>query len=192
MRGGLRAGAVLVAGIILSSCTLTPLDSSPKVVAPSKVPFGLLSPQPLPQPPAPAKDSERAIWLLDAAGTPSPVTRRLALDGLLANVVESLILGPSGAEGAAGYSTDVASNVNFTSVTLSNHLVVIAMGTDLAIPGANSTVAAAQLVLTLTSIAGVNRVQIVENGQPVKFLLPNGTSRSIMVAKDFASLTASN
>ena len=192
MRGALRAGAVLVAGIILSSCTLTPLDSSPKVVAPSKVPFGLLSPQPLPQPPAPAKDSERAIWLLDAAGTPSPVTRRLALDGLLTNVVESLIVGPRGAEGAAGYSTDVASNVNFTSVTLSNHLVVIAMGTDLAIPGANSTVAAAQLVLTLTSIAGVNRVQIVENGQPVKFLLPNGTSRSVMVAKDFASLTASN
>lgn len=185
---GLTAMAVAGCGV--------PSDGTTRTIDPSSVPYGLLDRSPLaPSPSAPTGvpvTSPRVYFVnpegqLVAEERPMEAT---GLDQLTRSLLSALDDGPTEEQRAGGLSSGLGPDAQLHLVAVSNGTARIALTPSTRIEAADQLpLAMGQIVLTATSIEGVDRVQLVQNGQPLEAPLPGGeqTSRPLNPG-DYTSL----
>jgi spore germination protein GerM len=181
--------------VLLTGCGV-PTGGTPSSIAPSDVPYGLASPSPTAGPSAPPEavaDTSRVHWI-SAEDTLVPrvrevegTTRRERLASLLAQ----LAAGPSRSERDEQLSTALPPEVTLSVTGLTEGTVTIDVDALGQAPAGSSTRrAVAQIVLTATSVPGVQSVLLELAGEPVEAPLPSGElTASPLTAQDYAPLT---
>jgi hypothetical protein len=108
------------------------------------------------------------------------------------SVLTVLAAGPSELQRARGLSTALAPDVQLRLVGLADGLASIALGPPDSAPLADRLpLAVGQVVLSATSVAGVDRVVLVQQGLPIEAPLPDGAlTAEPLTASDYASLLA--
>ncbi len=196
-RGAGWAAVVLavVLTVVLSGCGV-PTGGAPSSIAPADVPYGLASPSPTATPSAPPEavaDTSRVHWI-SAADTLVPrvrevsgTTRRERLAYLLAQ----LAAGPSASERDEQLSTALPPEVTLSVTGLQDGTATIDVDALGQAPAGGSTRrSVAQIVLTATSVPGVQAVLLELAGEPVEAPLPSGElTAGRLTARDYASFT---
>lgn len=191
-RGG-RAAALLV--VTATTACGVPTGGSPVPIPASDVPYGLASPLPTTSaaPSSPARLDEPSVYLTTEDGALVPRGRSLgtgALPDRLDQLLDDLAVGPSPAELTGGLSTALRPDVSLGVAGISGATVTIDLGGSADAPtGRESKAAAAQIVLTATSLPGVDEVLLTRAGEQVDAPLPSGqlTSRALS-ADDYTPL----
>lgn len=175
-RAYLALGAVVL--FLLGGCGL-PSGSSPVQVPKNEVPYGLL--EPATQSPTPTLTpgvplSAATIFLADGLQRLVPVDVQLptaTLPLLVQSVLNRLAVGPSERERATGLVTDLAPGTTLVLRGMSAGTATIELqqaGQDP--PTGKQVVAVGQIVLTATSVVGVDRVQFVKEGTLIQVPVP--------------------
>ena len=178
---------VLVGALLLAGCTLVPTTDSPSTI--SHVGFELLSPT------IPGTNNgkvvfvTRPIYIVDASGHLSPLSRIVASPATLDSILSELLQGPTSIERFAGYTSDLPKGFVLVGATLENKIGVLDIATPLtSLPRENQILALGQLVLTAYDVGATAGIEITVAGTPRLSLLPNGTRQLIVTRADFASL----
>jgi spore germination protein GerM len=184
----------LVVGLALwvAGCGV-PAGGEPQAIPSSEVPYGLADPSPSPTAPSTAVPVEAPsqLFLLSAdevlVGVPREV-EGTSVRERLADLLAQLEAGPSAAEREEQLSTLLSPEVRLTLTDLSDRTATIGLGVPTGAPsGAAGRRAVAQLVLTATSLQGVDAVQLTISGEPVEAPLPTGELTSApLTAADYA------
>jgi hypothetical protein len=193
--GRTAAGLVLV--LVLGGCGV-PTGGAPATIAPSEVPYGLAAPSPTSSPaPTPAvAPAPFRIFLMD--GEDVLVARPRELDGdtpreRLEDLLAALADAPTAGERAEEFSTALPPGVRLTVVDLSDGTATIELGLPAEAPsGGAGRRAVGQIVLSATTVPGVDAVRLSLGGDPVEAPLPSGELTSApLTAEDYAAfLTA--
>lgn len=189
--------AALLAVPVLCSCGV-PTGGAPETIPAEEVPYGLGSPGatgPTVPSPSPAVGEPRVYLVgaddvLVARGRETPPgTLRDQVAGLLAD----LSAGPTPGERDDRVSTTLPPEVELTVADVSGGTVTV----DVSGAGDSPSIregrrAVAQIVLTATSLAGVDGVLLTRDGEPVEAPLASGqlTSRPLTAADYAEFLTA--
>jgi hypothetical protein len=181
---------------VLTGCGV-PTGGEPSTIAATDVPYGLAEPAPSPTttpPPEAVADASRVHWITDAdtlvprVRDVSGTTRRARL----ADLLEQLAAGPTGAERDEQLSTALPPEVRLSVTGLDDGTATIDLDASGAAPaGVAGRRAVAQVVLTATSVPGVDAVLLELAGEPIEAPLPDGelTDRPL-TAPDYAAATA--
>ncbi|MBB3086853.1 GerMN domain-containing protein [Geodermatophilus sabuli] len=166
-------------GAVLAGCGV-PTGGPAETIPASEVPFGLTSPSaqtsatPAPEPQA---DPTRVYLVArDDSLVPRPreVTGRLAQDRL-DSLLAALAAGPTAAEHDLQLSTALPPDVELTVTDLTGGTATIDLAGPTDAPaGPAGRRAVAQLVLSATSVPGVDAVVLTVDGAPVDAPLPSG------------------
>ncbi|GAB3242107.1 GerMN domain-containing protein [Nocardioides dilutus] len=187
--------AALLVTALLSSCGL-PGEGSVTRVDGETVPYDLLesgapssrdaegSPVPGPVP--------MVFWLVgderlvpSAAGASCDQPPELAA----ARLLEELAAGPTEDARAAGRSTAIPPESALTLVDVAEGTAQVAVAPETPISAERLPAAVGQIVLTVTSVAGVGSVLIVSSAGPVQVPLPGGAlTGGPVTAEDYSSL----
>ena len=175
-----RVAGTLGAVLVGSAACGVPTGSAPTTIAPADVPYGLAAPA---SPPSAAPSSvprDEAGWaylvgpdeaLLPRArdtGTGSPAER-------LEELLSGLAAGPTEEEQAQGLSTALPQGLELSVTGIDAATATIDLSGAATLPsGEDSRRAVAQLVLTATSLPGVEAVLLTSDGKPVEAPLPSG------------------
>jgi hypothetical protein len=188
-----RAAALLV--VTATTACGVPTGGSPVAIPASEVPYGLASPLPPtsapPSPPAPL--DEPRVYLTTEDGALAPRGRSLATGALrdrLDELLDDLATGPSPPELTGRLSTALRPDVSLGVAEISGATATIDLGGSADAPtGRESVTAVAQIVLTATSLPGVDEVLLTRAGEQVDAPLPSGqlTSRGLS-ADDYSPL----
>lgn len=193
----MRAGKVLVvlACVLgVAACGL-PQSTPPRVLDATAVPYDLLRADPdnaqsrIPR----GRTTSPHVYLLGPGDHLVPVRTALAAQGV-ASVVDGLLLrlgaGPDDAQRAAGLATALGPDVKIQLRSVSAGTAVISLDTGEQDPSASRLpLAVGQIVLTATSVQGVDRVHLVRGSRPLEVPLPGGALTSSPVsASDYAPL----
>ncbi|GIL37019.1 GerMN domain-containing protein [Phycicoccus sp. DTK01] len=194
MTGRRRAALLLTAAVLLAGCGAP--RSSPATTLES-VPYDLLAPSQAPEPsPTEADRGGGRAFLVrgDALVPTSPVSPGSSTADTVRRTLARLTAGPTEDDRAAGRSSALGPDVPVSLVALSGRRAVVDIGTKDLPPGAGRlTLAVGQLVLTVTSVPGVDEVTLTSDGASVPAPLPGGalTDRPL-TADDYRSLTAAS
>ena len=188
------AAAALLCTLSAASCGL-PDATTPLELDPSDVPYRLLSPSAGPsatQPPA-TRTTTPEVYLLDGDGRLVPVGAAQAANGLvpvLGGVLSRLASGPREAERASGLASALGPDVRLILVGVTDGTAVIEVDLGEQDPSASRLpLAVGQVVLSTTSVEGVDRVQLVQGGSPIEVPLPDGAlTLGPVTAGDYAAL----
>jgi spore germination protein GerM len=195
MNGRRLRATTVAAGLALISACGVPTGGAPTTIAASDVPYGLAAPTTA-TPASPSVDPEAdpsRIFLVagDDALVPRPrdtdgSSRRENLEDLLA----ALATGPSGAERDEQLSTALPPEVRLTVVELSAGTATVDIVAPAEAPsGWASRRAVAQIVLTATSVPGIEAVRLTLDGSRVEAPLPSGELTSDpLTAADYDAL----
>jgi spore germination protein GerM len=190
-----RAGGVAVVLAVVTGCGV-PTGGAPSTIAPSDVPYGLASPSPSASPTAPPEavaDTSRVYWISaedalvprvrEVVGT----TRRERLAYLLGQLAAS----PSPDELDEQLSTALPPEVELTVTGLADGTATIDVDALGQAPGGTSSRrSVAQIVLTATSVPGVQAVLLELAGERIEAPLPSGElTASPLTAQDYTSFT---
>ncbi|SFC48897.1 Sporulation and spore germination [Nocardioides terrae] len=93
---------------------------------------------------------------------------------LVEEILDQLAAGPSERDRAAGLGSALPSRRWVDLATLDGDLAVLRVTPDAAIGANRVTLAAAQVVLAVTSIAGISRVELVHDDDALQVPLPDG------------------
>lgn len=191
-----RAGALVVLAL-LAGCGV-PTGGEPSTIAATDVPYGLAESTPVPTPTSPREavgDASRVHWVTDAdtlvprVREVSGTTRRARL----ADLLEQLAAGPTAAERDEQLSTALPPEVRLSVTGLDGGTATIDLDALAEAPaaGVSGRRAVAQIVLTATSVPGVDAVLLELAGEPIEAPLPAGelTDRPL-TAEDYAAATA--
>jgi hypothetical protein len=181
----------------LAGCGV-PTGTAPQRIPASDVPYGLASaapPSAAPLSSAPAADDPRVYLvtaqdLLVARGR--DVTGPTA-EGRLRKLLADLAFGPSQQDLAEQLSTALRPEVHLTVESIEDGVATISIaGADGGQSTGESRRAVAQIVLTATSVPGIDAVLLSAGGEVVEAPLPSGelTSRPL-TATDYTALLAS-
>lgn len=185
--------AVLAA---LAGCGV-PTGGAPTTIAPSEIPYGLASPSAM-APPAttaePVADTSRVFLvapddsLVPRGREVGGSTRRERLAGLLAH----LAAGPTGEEREEQLSTALPPDARLVVTAVADATATIDIsGVADAPSGWATRRTVAQLVLTATSVPGIDAVRLTLAGDPVDAPLPDGELTSEpLTADDYAVFLA--
>jgi hypothetical protein len=194
-----NAGRWVTAGLLalVAGCGV-PTGGAAKPIPDDEVPYGLTSATPTPDPPPSPVPSRIATEVhLVAPGdrlVPEPrevdggsVTERL--DALLGDLAE----GPSPVERERQLSTALPPEIELDAADVTDGTAAIRIGgTTAAATGLDSRRAVAQIVLTATSVPGVDSVVLVRDGERVEAPLPSGQlTAQPLRADDYAVLLLS-
>ena len=191
-----RALGALAFCLVVSGCGV-PTGGAPRTIAPSDVPFGLAQPRPtVSAAPStePVLDPAR-VYLVDTdrlVGLPRETDGTDAPERL-ADLLQALAAGPTDVERDEQLSTALPPDVRLTVSRLVDGTATIDIGARAQAPsGLASRRAVAQVVLTATSVSGVDAVRLTFGGDPVEAPLPSGELTSEpLTARDYAGfLTA--
>lgn len=197
------AGAVTVLAVVaagaLTGCGVESSGQA-RAVDPAQVPYGLVGSTPTPRASLPATATAdatpagAAVYFLQRGRlvgipVPRPVgDRRVAIG----QVIAILSAGPSTAERARALDTAVPTSVQLAVRDITGTTATIDIqGDQSAIVNDQGPLAVGQLVLTATSIPGIDSVRLTRDGQPVDAQLADGalTARPL-TREDFRSLLA--
>jgi hypothetical protein len=173
--------------LLLSGCTLVPTTDSPSRI--SKVGFELLSPTIPGTKNGKVVFMTRPIYIVDATGHLSPLSRIVASPATLDSILGELLLGPTSIERFAGYTSYLPKNFVLVGATLKNKVGILDIATPLAsLSRERQILALGQLVLTSYDVGATTGIEITIAGTPHMSLLPNGTHRLVVTRADFSSL----
>lgn len=189
-------GPVLAAGLTLVGGCGVPTGGAPTTIAASDIPYGLAAPSPTPSasPTADPQLDPSRIFLVGEGDllVPRPretdpgSSRRHRLEQLLTALAD----GPTDTERSDELSTALSPELQLTLAELSDGTATIDIDASVEVPsGGASRRAVAQIVLTATSVPGVDAVRLTLSGEPVEAPLPSGelTSEPLSAA-DYAAL----
>lgn len=194
------SGAVAVTATValgLVGCGL-PQDGTARAVDPKQVPYGLMRSDP----PAPASSRSKSIDRTDQArlyllgpddqlvGVPAGVGRPLGTGARLTALFALLARGPDETQRGQGLSTALSPGVQIQLRDLSGGVARVQVVAGLKDPSADRLpLSIGQLVLTATSLRGVDSVVLERDGAPVEVPLPGGALTSAPLTRsDYASL----
>ena len=182
-------GTLLLGSLILSSCSLVPTTSSPTLVNPHRVPFGLLNET------IPGTTNGRVrfitqpVYIVDATGHLTPSSRIVPVPPTLASVLRELIIGPTTIEASTGYSSALPSDLVVVGASVRRHVGYINLAQPLArLARHEEILAIGQLVLTSYSVGATNGIEISVAGVVQKSVVPRGAPTTLVNAKDFQNL----
>ncbi len=191
----MRAGRWLAAGLLalVTGCGV-PTGGTAETIPASDVPYGLASPAPSPPAPVAADPvvEPGRVFLVDAADVlvprPRDVGGATAHDQLGA-LLEELAAGPTKEERDRQLSTALPPEVELSVVELADGTAIVDITGSPAVPaGEASRRAVAQVVLTATSVPGVESVVLTLDGERVEAPLPSGElTAEPLTAADYAS-----
>ncbi len=198
-----RRGVNLVTGLLAGVAFLTacgiPTDGQPSTVPTGDVPYGLLdgtqtsSPTPSTTPGVPVATS--TIYLVDSqqrlVAVPVQQTQS-SLDPLLQTLLNRLALGPGEQERSRLLATDLNPGSAIVLRSVSSGTATIEIKSTSQDPSpAKLPIAIGQVVLTATSVVGVDQVLFVQNGAPARVPGPTGPQTSdALTASDYTALLA--
>ena len=204
VRVGPRAAAVaavvttlLAALALLGACGL-PRSSSPVQVPPAEVPYGLLDSTASATPTATPGVLLAAgtIYLADPqqqlVAVPVQIPDAQALP-MLQTLLNRLAVGPSDRERARGLVTDLAPGATIVLRSISDGTANIELQSAGQDPSPSKLpIAVGQIVLTATSIVGIDRVVFARDGAAVAVPGPSGGGLTAdpLVASDYETLLA--
>ena len=186
--------AALTAGVALGGCGV-PTGGAPTTIEASEIPYGLAEPRPAPTAaPSTTPQLDPARIFLVGQGDVL-VARPRETDGSsrreqLEDLLTALAEGPTSPERNDQLSTELSPAVQLSVVDLSDGAATIDIdGPGEAPSGWASRRAVAQIVLTATSVPGVEAVRLTLSGAPVEAPLPDGELTSEpLTADDYAAL----
>jgi spore germination protein GerM len=191
-------GAALVA-VLATGCG-SPGSTTPVRIEPTEVPYGLLDAPTDPLAAAatgsdvPDARPSTPVFLLGPDGTvlqPAPAAvAGGAPEQVAAQVLDRLESGPTDAELAEGLGSNLgAVGLSLEGIEDGTARVEVEL-TAGDIAADQVPFALGQVVLTLTAVDGIDRVQIVSGGEPVEMALPGGALTTAPVtAADYEPLT---
>ncbi len=193
---GRRAGRAAAAGLavaVLAGCGV-PTGGEPRTIAATDVPYGLASPSPTATPTAPAEanvDGSGVHWLT-TDGTLVPRVREVSgttRRERLASLLDQLAAGPTPTERDEQLSTSLPPEVRLSVTGLEGGTATIDLDSFVQAPaGVAGRRAVAQLVLTATSVPGVQSVLLELAGEPIEAPLPAGElTAGPLTAQDYAA-----
>jgi hypothetical protein len=191
MRRTIPLIGVLVAAVLLSSCTLVPTMSKPVVIPHSQVGPGLgLNDKSIPGTNnARVRFVTQAVYIVDTTGHLTPSSRIVASPPTLYSVLRVLVLGPTEIEKSAGYSSQLPKNFVIVAANIKKKIGYVNIAVPLSGLSAHQQVlAAGQLTLTAQTVGATRGIEILVGGVVQNTLLPNGTTRRIVNPQDFAAL----
>jgi hypothetical protein len=186
---GLLLGALALAG-----CSLVPTASSPQVIGPKKVPFGLLGKT------IPGTNNGRVrfisqpVLFVDATGHLTPSSRIVPSPPVLESVLRQIIIGPTTIESFAGYTSALPANLIILSASFRSGIAYVDLASTLSkLRRSQEVLAVGQLVLTardvgLTLGIEVTGVQITVAGVTQNSPLPGGREARLVTPQDFQGL----
>lgn len=192
-----RAGLAALVLAVVAGCGV-PTGGSPTTISPAEVPYGLASPSPTSTPPPPPEarvDASRVYWL-SAADTLVPRVRELSGTtrlARLAELLEQLAATPTVVERRDQLSTALPPELRLSVTGIENGTATIDLDAFVQAPSGGSVRrAVAQIVLTATSVPGVDSVLLELVGEPIDAPLPSGElTAGPLSAQDYAAFTAS-
>ncbi len=175
---GILAAGGLLSALGVSGCGVP--DSGQAINVPSEaVPYSLLATAEPSKPPTSARPSQQplAVYYVTGDRTLKRVTisRPDAEPRVQAAwLLRALVNGPDGSARAAGLSSSLGPANVLTIVGIDGGTALVSWSGRANPASAQLTRAVGQVVLTLTSLKGIDRVQFLRNGTPVDVPLPNG------------------
>jgi hypothetical protein len=182
--------------VVLGGCGV-PTGGAPATIAPSDFPFALGAPTPTP-PVAPTAEPEPApfrVFLVDDGGVLVAEPREVGggtpgeqLGDLLAALAE----GPTARERTDQLSTALPPQIELDLHDLTDRTATVDLGPPVQAPsGVAGRRAVAQIVLTATTVPGVDAVRLTVGGDPVEAPLPSGElTADPLTAADYAAFLA--
>ncbi|WP_347058862.1 GerMN domain-containing protein [Blastococcus sp. HT6-30] len=167
-----RLGLVLV---VTAACGV-PTGEGPSTIAPSDVPYGLAAPDPAPTA-APSSVPGDGGWAY-LVGADEALVPRARESGTgpteerLEELLAALSAGPTEEERAQGLSTALPTGMTLSVAGIDGATATIDLAGAAAL--SSSRRAVAQIVLTATSLPGVQAVLLTSRGEPVEAPLPSG------------------
>jgi spore germination protein GerM len=187
---------VLALAVVLAGCGV-PTGGEPTTIAPSDFPVALDGPTPVPSaaPTTEVAEAPFRVFLVDGAEV--LVARPREVDGgtpeeRLENLLASLADGPTSAEQDEQLSTRLPPEIGLSLDELRGGTATIDLDLLAQTPsGSTSRRAVAQIVLTATTVPGVDAVRLTVEGDPVEAPLPSGelTTAPLTAADYVAYLT---
>lgn len=190
-RRGLCALLVTLTAIALAACG-APEHGSPVTI--TKVPYGLQRPaDPVTPTPEPGGAERPFVYLVrDEQLVPVRARSRRPADpaAAVAEVLAQLTDGPSERERQAGLSTALGPGTVMRLGALDGVVAHVDLTAGDQEPAPSRVpLAVAQVVLSVTSVPGVDSVLVTRDGDPVELPLPGGAlTASPVTAQDYASL----
>jgi|GEM_PF-1103916 len=194
------ARLLLVALTALTALTATgcgaPGDGTVRAVPSDDVPYRLLDAAPDPTVPLPEPTGDVTapqVYLVDTEQRLVPVPLEVDADGLEPveeSVLAVLAAGPTEVQRAEGLGTALTPDVVLRLVDVTDGVARISVGPNDSAPAADRLpLAVGQVVLSATSVSGVDRVLLLQDGTPVEAPLPGGAlTGEPLTAADYASL----
>lgn len=196
-------GWLVLTVALLAGCGL-PTHSDAVRMSPSDVPHGLESPWGLMGPtsttaisghsPPTRRDTAQA-YFVTAASRLLPMTIQLSpgadITRQVTTVLERLVAGPSAADREHGLSTEIPPGSRLTVASIRDGTVQLEWRTlSDGLEPRRASLAAGQVVLSVTSVRGIERVQILRDGAPADVPLPEGELKTEpLTGFDFDTLT---
>lgn len=187
--------AALVATAGLAAACGVPSGDAPATVPASDVPFGLLSPTPTSPAATPsASQFDRPlVFLVDAGGRLVPRGRALAGDPVkaaLTELLEDLAAGPTAEEQRQQLSSALPPGMRLAVTAFDGGIATIDIVGSTELSGRSSRLAVGQIVLTATSVPGVEAIRLRRNDDAVEAPLPGGQLTSDpLTAADYTRFT---
>lgn len=196
-------GAIAVGLLAIGGCGV-PTGGDVETIEPAALPSGLIDPAtptptpsalPSPTPLETASPGEPGIYLVDDETSllvqfPREV-RALSTEGMLNAILQALAAGPTSEELASGITTNILPGMTVAVADLSGDLVTIDLTADQLPSIEQGTSAVAQIVLSATTVPGVNRVRLSVDGEVVVAPLTEGqVTDQPLTKEDYQSLIA--
>jgi spore germination protein GerM len=194
----LAALALAILGVSsVAGCGL-PQSTTPTVIAPTDVPYRLADPRQSSPATSGGRDATTVphVFLLTTEGLLTPVAAPLRPDGLVPVVralLARLVQGPDAQQRATGLATALGSGFELRLEGVEGRTAVVALDPGERDPSSSRLpLAVGQVVLTVTSVEGVDAVRFVRDGAAAEVPLPDGAlTASVVSRSDYASLVSS-
>lgn len=192
------AAAVMLAMLLtpLTGCG-APSDDAVRVIDPADVPYQLLDDpeQTAAAEPAPAESlTTHLYWVGPAEHLVSRAPARYCVATraeVVEEILEQLVAGPPEEDRVAGIRTALPPEQWVTLLELDGETARLQVAPNDAIGATRVTLAAAQVVLSVTSIAGVSQVELVSGQGELQVPLPDGElANGPLRAADYTALLA--
>ncbi len=189
-------GACLLAVLALCAGCGLPAPGDAREIAPDTVPYELLSPSPQAKPTTTIvgpQTTTPSVFLLDGQDRLVDVPLTVEAGGIESvadQVLADLEDGPSDEQRDAGLSSPLGTGVQLDLVRVDDGTAQVEVAQALRDPAADRLpLVVGQIVLSLTSIDGVDAVVLLRDGEPVETPLPGGArTTDPLRASDYASL----
>ncbi len=191
----LTGTAYLVMVALVAAACGVPTQGPPVTI--TRVPYGLTQAEPsAPSTPAPTGTERPYVYLVrDQVLVPVKASATDLGDPAraVAEVLAQLADGPSDADRSAGLSTALGPDTGFRLTGFDDGVARIDIAAGEQVPAPSRVpLAVAQVVLSVTSVPGVDSVLISRDGTPVELPLPGGALTAAPVTgRDYAGLVAS-